>query len=190
MGLMVSGQGTHRINTATESIIFSTVDEDIRVGNTALRSYHWYFENAISSTQGSYMGSLLHDEYKVLDLDGMLLVQGTFVKGLKVGKWYEWDDAGKLFAIEVYKKGLLDGRSQYFDSGRLIRESSYRRGLQHGWTTEYPESGAETISMRYKKGEIIETDLKPERIKEEKDPSSIWWRELFPKREKDDKKHD
>ncbi|HEY8396765.1 MAG TPA: hypothetical protein VIK80_02415 [Flavihumibacter sp.] len=53
--------------------------------------------------------------------------EGIYIDDRKEGVWRKYSLMGDLIAIETYRWGFLDGKSQYFnDAGRVYREESWR----------------------------------------------------------------
>ncbi|HMP92103.1 MAG TPA: hypothetical protein PKD90_04475, partial [Phnomibacter sp.] len=51
--------------------------------------------------------------------------EGEFVNGIKEGIWRKYNQQGDLLAVENYKWGLLNGKSQYYSVLGLEREESW-----------------------------------------------------------------
>lgn len=68
--------------------------------------YFWYDANTIHSTQGGFAGKLLNGSYEEFFPNKNLATQGNFKRGLKDGRWKQWDENGQLIAITIWEKGI------------------------------------------------------------------------------------
>ncbi len=76
--------------------------------------------------QGDELGRKATFEY---DNEGNLTGMSTIFKGnLENGEYTEWDDNGNISRIESHKDGKLDGRSQTFESGKLVFDEYFNNG--------------------------------------------------------------
>src|SRR4051794_4315016 len=50
--------------------------------------------------------------------------EGVYVNGKKEGVWRVYTTQGDLFAVERYRWGNKDGKSQYYNIAGIIREES------------------------------------------------------------------
>ena len=56
---------------------------------------------------------------------------GELLKGLKTGEWKFYYPSGKLMAIEMYKEGMLHGKSTaYFPDGAIASVENWQDDLQ------------------------------------------------------------
>lgn len=51
---------------------------------------------------------------------------GNYDHGVKYGKWYTIDHEGDISAIEMYKKGFLDGEVKYYAKGIMYCSGFYK----------------------------------------------------------------
>ena len=65
--------------------------------------------------------------------------EGVFVNGKKEGYWRVYTTMGDLYAVEKYRWGNKDGKSQYFNIAGLVREES--------WKAVNPENPYDTIEV-------------------------------------------
>jgi len=96
--------------------------------------YHWYTQDTILTTQGSFNGRLLHQTFKAFFPDHNLYQEGVFHYGLKEGLWRLWYPGGQLKSSYNWKEGAL-----------------------HGGFTEYDETGYKRIEGRYRNGSLART---------------------------------
>lgn len=60
-------------------------------------------ENGAIHTQGSYMeGNIRHGRHQRFSLDGQLLSDHTYSKGVPAGAWYDWDYRGEISAVRTF----------------------------------------------------------------------------------------
>lgn len=141
------------INYPEYSVRASVMRENKSVHPKQFRTYYWYANNDIKTTDGGFDGKLLHGEYKSFYRDLNLKEQGRFVNGLKEGNWITWFRNGKIQEILHFKNGLINGYSETFDeAGKLIRKSDYRNGILHGKTIIYLNSTKDSTII-YRNGE-------------------------------------
>jgi hypothetical protein len=117
-------------------------------------TYHWFAFNAIHKNQGAFSGYLLHDYYKVFDSENRLIEKGLFSYGIKTGKWLKWNGAGQVECESNWKNGYLDGITNYYKNGKLIRSEQYKKGELHGPVTDY--HGSEKKTTSYKNGVLVQ----------------------------------
>ncbi len=86
---------------------FSYLAEKQEVSTHNKRSYAWYDNKIIHTTQGGYSGKLLDGPYYEFHPNRQLKTQGTYKKGLSKGKWYHWSAAGQITSIRSHHKGKL-----------------------------------------------------------------------------------
>lgn len=143
------------------------------------RNYYWYYKDKINSTQGSYFGQPLNGDYTVLDAKSkMILTKGSFVKGLKTGKWMKWYPDGKLKEIAEWENGFLNGFSKQYDSnGNVVVQFEYKEGkIKQGKT-------GKSISVKNDAQKEKDNQNKPEPNGVNKGdsikPEKHFWKHLF-----------
>lgn len=146
----------HTISSAAGKITFYTIPLGKFPGKMELnKTYFWYSNNSLSSTQGGYSGKFLHGLYSSFYLNKSLKEQGRFHIGLKEGIWKSWSEVGLLTEVMEYKKGLLDGKFfSYKPSGILSQEGRYRKGKLHGKLKSFSGNDSARITM-YKNGKPV-----------------------------------
>ncbi|MDN3588080.1 hypothetical protein QWY86_15460 [Pedobacter aquatilis] len=133
---------------------FFTRSSGVKVFVDRDKTYYWYANNTISSTQGGFDGKLLHGQYNEFYADKNLKVQGNFENGLKVAIWKNWSDGGLLKEIIEFKNGVMDGNFfRYNSHGLLEEEGRYKLGKLHGKVRRY--RGKDSIEvLLFKRGEL------------------------------------
>ena len=77
------------------------------------KTYYWYKSQTIISTKGAASGHLLNGSYKVFYDNQQFAEKGTFINGLKHGKWIFWDPNGEILRTEnwFFGKSLKTNKS-------------------------------------------------------------------------------
>ena len=80
---------------------------------------------------------------------------GNYEKGFNVGIWKYYYTNGTLEQTGKYNaKGLPDGLWKWFyESGNLLREETFKNGVENGWLIEYSDSGCVITKGEYINGE-------------------------------------
>lgn len=93
------------------------------------RSYYWLKGTDLIITTGGWSGRLLHGPFISYYDNGQLKNQGELKHGLKSGEWREWDRSGNLIRITSFKNGLLHGYSSFnWSKVSGPDERHYRKG--------------------------------------------------------------
>ena len=71
------------------------------------RTYYWFNNDSIYSSQGSYSYRVLDGKYERFYINGSLKEQGAFNKGIKSGSWKYWTKEGQLKYQENWRNGVL-----------------------------------------------------------------------------------
>ncbi len=111
------------------------------------RTYTWTKGNTISSTQGAYLGRILHGPYKVYTRAKMLLVSGEFNKGTKHGEWKHWQINGNLQYITTWQHGEATSKTTYSPDGKIISKAKLKDGMLHGKVITYDSLGNATTNF-------------------------------------------
>jgi antitoxin component YwqK of YwqJK toxin-antitoxin module len=87
------------------------------------RTYYWYYNNSLHTSQGGFSGKLLNGLYESYFLNHNLKEQGTFKKGLKDGIWKSWKEDGTLSQIANWKNGVLipEGTPSFWDKINILK---------------------------------------------------------------------
>ena len=93
--------------------------------------YFWYNNDIIGFNRGGVNGNPLHGTYTVSNNEGLLLIQGEFKHGLKVGKWKIWYTSGELKSLESWKNGLKhEDQTYYSENGDVITVVKFKNGVE------------------------------------------------------------
>lgn len=69
--------------------------------------------------------------------NGNLAMKTTWKTGKPNGLTIIWDLNGKKISSDMFKDGLLHGKSIYYDDGATREEWSYKQNILHGWHRSY-----------------------------------------------------
>lgn len=103
---------------------------DVKIQSKDARNYHWLRGNRIIISESGYSGRLLHGNYTSFHDNGQLHEQGRIKRGLKVGEWRKWNEAGDLIAVSNWSKGLLHGIQSTIDPVLKIKKNKHYRNGQ------------------------------------------------------------
>ncbi len=102
--------------------------------------------------------------WKWFDDNGNLKQEGIYKNGLKNGIFKTFDLAGNLVTIEKFVDGVkqesaeevakLELRRDYYPSGKVKVEATYRNGLPEGIRREFDEKGTVIQAFTFSKGKI------------------------------------
>jgi hypothetical protein len=116
------------------------------------QTYHYFYKGQIHQVTGSYAGYLLHGPFQRFDTLNKLVEEGNFQYGRKEGTWKSWHSNGKIKTTLSYKKGKKSGTSKSYDAqGVLILVSHFKNDLLHGKYEVY-ESGELVEEKLFRKG--------------------------------------
>ena len=115
------------------------------------KTYWWFSNNQIQTTQGGYSGKLLHGEYTVFYANKNLKEQGHFIMGLKDGLWKNWNESGVLVSQYTFKAGIANGDYFVYDAkGKLIELGKNKNGKIDGEQQRYIADSV--VKVKYKNG--------------------------------------
>ena len=106
-----------------------------------------------------------HGRWKWFYEDGLLKTEGVYKHGLKNGFFKEYDRSGNLKSIVKYIDGilqeeaaelaLLDRKRDYYPSGKVKVEATYRNGVPEGIRREFDEEGNVEKAFTFKNGKLV-----------------------------------
>ena len=140
-------------------------------------TYHWYNQNHLQKTQGTYQGKVLDGIYHKKTRNQNLLQQGYFDKGLKEGEWIQWFANGNMASIYSYKNGHKEGKfKEYYPDGKVKSSGNYKDGDLHGEFYHVMQDGSDTVYI-YKHGEQLIPEIsEPDSLQASKNGL---WQHLF-----------
>ncbi len=146
----------HTVTLPEEKITLHVVeDNQLRSYTDLNKTYYWYSNNQIKTTQGGFSGKLLDGRFSRFYLNKNLKELGEFNAGLKTGTWKNWADNGTLLKVVSYKKGTPNGKFfNYKESGALAEEGKYKEGKINGLFKKYINPDSVQI-LKYKNGIIV-----------------------------------
>jgi uncharacterized protein len=127
------------------------IDEEDR------RQGYWeeYYYDGTLKSKGSYLDGKKIGDWEFYSADGSIEQKGEYLKGEKatgLWKWYHLN--GKILREETFRKGLEDGMLyEYYDDGTLITEGEFIDGLKDG--TWFYEMGDHIEKGSYRDGEKV-----------------------------------
>ena len=85
---------------------------------------------------------------------GKCVLQQTYAAGVASGTCKTFDAAGLVSTLLSYVDGEIDGPATFYFEGRLIRESTYQKGLLHGVSIDYDRDGKCVQKATYKDNQL------------------------------------
>ena len=100
-----------------------------------------------------------HGLYRVLNDNGQIWLECSYVNGKGHGVNREWYENGQLSVECNYKDGKLYGLCrEWYSNGQLIEESNYLDGQLHGRYREWNDNGELIEECNYKDGRKLSDD--------------------------------
>ncbi len=106
----------------------------------AVGLWKWFFENGNLKQEGHFKNGLKNGIFKTFDVNGNLITIEKFSDGVK-----------QESAEEVAK---LELRKDYYPSGKVKVEATYRNGIPEGVRREFDEAGNVTQAFTFSKGKM------------------------------------
>ncbi|MDT8400492.1 MAG: hypothetical protein RQ743_02265 [Bacteroidales bacterium] len=107
--------------------------------------------------------------------DGSVKQTIPYIDGKKQGLSREYDEAGNIITLYEYNNDFLISRErinreddegvkqgpwkEFYASGNIKKEMTYRDGLLHGYYKEYNDKGVLSTTMLYDNGKIVEGNI-------------------------------
>ena len=142
----------------------------------------WYYDNRAVHRRESFSRGKLDGEYVEWDTAGVVILQGNYSDGLKVGvwkyqlydhleegeyldgeknglwKWYYFNTDQPAFEGE-FNLGIPRGKHKmWYPNGNVMEKGEYESGLREGDWVYYNEMGEQRLVVTYEAGEIIKVD--------------------------------
>lgn len=90
------------------------------------KHYYWLKAQQVVSTQGAASGILLHGKYESFYVNHQLFEKGRFKKGVKKGKWMNWDEQGNLIHRVKYRNGKKIHKELFYNElGETLIKNTY-----------------------------------------------------------------
>ena len=123
------------------SCIVSVVDTVNWDGNNLSKTITRYDE-VIRTEHYSILNGKYHGHYQEKDASGLLIVDGQYDNGVKVGEWKEWYPSGQLRSQEFYKNGEKHGVStSWHENGQKSEQVTLSEGKYLNDYIEWYPSG-------------------------------------------------
>jgi antitoxin component YwqK of YwqJK toxin-antitoxin module len=165
-GTTLPGSNRVMLRRADTVIYAYLYEQSKKVKPDLEKYYYWYKSQELKTTHGSYDGRLLDGEYTEYYPNKQLKTKGSFRKGIKSGRWINWNEQGEYQYLCQWKNGRRNGPfREYDEAGKLLRCGNYKDDVLDGCLTEYTADG-KPQQKQYRHGAPL-----PEKKKEEpKDP--------------------
>ncbi|HKG08721.1 MAG TPA: hypothetical protein VKB19_19785 [Pedobacter sp.] len=118
------------MHTDSTTIRAQVQQENLLVLLKMENTYYWFDKGSINKSQGAYAGKVLHGQFRIYSRETKRPLQsGRFNRGLKTGRWLNWNNSGMLRQSELYKDGHLNGPLLKYDSlGIPVDTLKFRNG--------------------------------------------------------------
>lgn len=123
-----------------------------------------YYTTGILKSEGNRKNFLLDSIWIFYNSTGDTLQKLNYLIGKKNGYCFEYnidrskpDEIGKIKSKELYINDSKEGKSYYYEKGRLVEEVNYKNNKKDGLSLEYENDRIITIK-RYNKGSIVEIE--------------------------------
>jgi antitoxin component YwqK of YwqJK toxin-antitoxin module len=118
-----------------------------------------YFENGKIKFEGTYRDDVLTGKFKSLNEGGAVEAEGSFDSSGFTGIIYSYTSSGIIEIVETYREGELFTTREYFRSGELKNEWSWKDGLFHGTCRTFYENGKIASLDTYKNGLMVRREV-------------------------------
>ncbi|MBF0110019.1 MAG: hypothetical protein HQL76_12675 [Magnetococcales bacterium] len=130
--------------------LFISGCKEVTTSDIEIRKGVAYLKDSFTPYSGPVKGYYQNSD----GTNGKLMVEGTYVQGLKFDVWTTFGWNGEKSTVK-YENGLEEGAAEQYDSnGKLLRSISYSKGKRHGYSNEYDESGKPVRQVFYRHGTI------------------------------------
>jgi hypothetical protein len=87
----------------------------------------------------------------------VLIAEGNYISGKKEGVWREYYDSGELMIEEHYCKGVMHGRfCSFHKNGKVLSEGMFVHGSREGVFRVYDETGKHIKSLCFVQNVLTE----------------------------------
>jgi hypothetical protein len=104
---------------------------------------HVIKEIMIDPDKKKYKPKFKHGKWKEFNKRAVLIAEGSYVNNQKHGLWKEYyDETGGIMIEENYYRGVPHGRfTSYHPNGQLLSHGQYHNGSREGYFKVYDEEG-------------------------------------------------
>jgi len=127
-----------------------------------------YYSNGILKTVSTFKGSKRDGITKQYYDNGAIKIEANFKEGKPDGKCRQYYDDSTMMAEELYRNGILliqkkydrkgqlsDLAREYYETGAIKIEISFRAGKPEGLSREYYDDGALMAEELYRNGALV-----------------------------------
>ena len=127
-----------------------------------------FFRDGKVRSETAYVDGIANGPTRLWDQDGNLTSEGTMKGGKLDGRFVEyWPGTEQLKRTIHYQAGVTHGRvTEYYKSGKLKRERTFRREAAHGEDRLYNEDGAIAQTRYWFDGDPVTKEELEKRAKE------------------------
>jgi antitoxin component YwqK of YwqJK toxin-antitoxin module len=124
------------------------------------RWVQWH-PNGVKKEEFYYHNGHMHGPYFSWYTNGKIRIKARYTHGKltadnagcnKAGQVIQRHTNGYLAEEKLYRDGLLSLRLEWYDNGRLKRETAFQDGRKNGWEKYWYENGARKEKTRYYNG--------------------------------------
>jgi len=117
---------------------------------------HYYPDGTIKSAT-TYKDGRKNGIEHIFYPDGATLKYSrSYLYGKLHGLQQAYSKDALLIQEENYRRGLLDGRSRYYQNGLLVSEIDYKHGMPDGEYREFYPSGMVRLKVIWRRGTALE----------------------------------
>ncbi len=130
---------SNRVWTAHDYYISNKIQMTGTYKSKKLKSKHghfiYYYENGQKKSEGIYINNNNEGIWTYWDEGGEIHSSGKFLKNEKEGLWKYWYANGQLKGEEIFKKGLINSATGYYENGNISVKGNYMNEKKQGeWT--------------------------------------------------------
>lgn len=98
---------------------------------------------------GALKKGIKNGKWKEFNKHGVLIAEGLYINDKKHGVWREYYDfTGTIMIEENYENGIPHGRyASFHPNGQLLSEGNFLMGLRAGYFRIYDEHGTHTQNL-------------------------------------------
>ena len=124
--------------------------------------YEEWFSTGRTKSKSQYVDGKLEGLYCEWHPNGILLLEGFYLKNEKNGKWQTFNNDGTIQEEKYYKQGFLDSvYTKYSKSGKILLQGQFNKGVATGIWTLMDQNGEAslTYSMNGKGDDLNRQEL-------------------------------
>lgn len=123
---------------------------------TAHGAYKEFYENGKLYCQGSFQQGKRHGEWVFMHESGQEAKRGSYIDDKTDGKWIIKNQQGGVIRQESYKLGKKHGKWLIYDrkTSVLRKEHNWADGIRDGMTKEWFDTGKIALEVSYRAGKL------------------------------------